>query len=57
MKNVAVTYEQNGTMGVLAWFDTVPEAEHFIAICEWADPIGVHAGYYGIDVGCMEEVA
>jgi len=49
MKNVAVTHEQNGMEGVIAWFDIVPEAEHFIALRERTDPDGVEAGHYGID--------
>lgn len=57
MKDVAVTHEQSGAVGVLAWFDTVPEAERFIALRERVDPDGVRNGHYGIDAGCLEAPA
>jgi hypothetical protein len=57
MKDVAVTHESGGVVGVLAWFDTVPEAERFIACRAKEDPEGVEAGHYGVDAGCLEAVA
>ena len=55
MKDVAVTRALS-TSGVyvLAWFDTVPEAERFIARRKKIDPEGVRAGHYGIDTGCLK---
>ena len=50
MKQVAVTHNENQSpVSVIAWFDTVAEAEQFIASCEKLDPTGVYAGDYGID--------
>lgn len=54
MKDVAVTHEYNGIISVIAWFDTALEAEQFIDRREKYDPVGVPAGRYGIDVGCLE---
>lgn len=57
MKDVAVTHEHGGMVGVIAWFDTTPEAERFITLRAREDPEGVFAGDYGIDAGCLEAVA
>ena len=53
MKDVAVIHDHNGRIETIAEFDTVQEAEHFIAIREYIDPKGVRAGHYGIDAGCL----
>lgn len=49
MKDVFVTREESGAIINLARFETVVEAEEYIAKRESVDPDGVAAGDYGID--------
>jgi hypothetical protein len=49
MKPVAVTHESDHYIIVVARFDTVLEAEQFIADREKLDPLGVYDGDYGVD--------
>lgn len=49
MKDVIVTYEHNNVMRVVARFNTVLEAEKYLADLEKDDPTGIWLGYYGID--------
>ncbi len=49
MRNVIVTHEVDGVVGDLAQFETVADAEAFIAARELVDPTGVRDGAYGVD--------
>jgi len=49
VRRVAITHEFFGVVSTIAWVDTIPEAEKFIADRAKIDPTGVSDGRYGID--------